>query len=357
MSFCHPGVFVPVYDDSGKYSFKTASGTRISYWDEHGYASEWAEPTKAGKPSPLFNETKKKLLAPQDEEIERFLNDIKKSEALHATAATIIQDPVILTPAQPDDSTKHHDATVPADQSKKKRKFEAVTAPRKAAPQLEKWTTKREELKASEANLGPFADLSQMCCLLCKRKFQSIEEIQKHERLSKLHESNLADDAIRTACLAKIQKRKQQQQQQQGTQETEASEYRDRAKERRIQFNQPHRPDLPHPNPRVAAKQAAARKQVSPEPDQPKTTKGAKLLAAMGWTEGSGLGAEGTGIVEPVKAGSYAEGVGLGAGSVKVVGEDLAGKEDDGSYRAYVRKVKDVARERYESANIFDEEE
>jgi G-patch domain len=69
----------------------------------------------------------------------------------------------------------------------------------------------------------------------------------------------------------------------------------------------------------------------------------------MGWTEGSGLGAEGTGIVAPINAGSYAEGVGLGAGTVKVVGEDLGGKEDDGSYRAYVMKVKEFARGRYEN--------
>jgi hypothetical protein len=69
----------------------------------------------------------------------------------------------------------------------------------------------------------------------------------------------------------------------------------------------------------------------------------------MGWTEGSGLGSEGTGIVEPVRAESYAEGVGLGAGTVKVVGVDLGNKEDDGSYRAYVRKVKDLARGRYQT--------
>jgi hypothetical protein len=108
---------------------------------------------------------------------------------------------------------------------------------------------------------------------------------------------------------------------------------------------------LPHPNPRIAAKQAAAAaaaKLPSPEPEPPRQNKGAQLLAAMGWTKGSGLGAEGTGIVEPVKAESYAEGVGLGAGSVKVVGEDIGGKDDDGSYRAYVRKVKEVARGRYE---------
>ena len=76
----------------------------------------------------------------------------------------------------------------------------------------------------------------------------------------------------------------------------------------------------------------------------------------MGWTQGTGLGAEGTGIVEPVKAGSYAEGVGLGAGSVKVVGEDIGGKDDDGSYRAYVRKVKDLARGRYENENSPEKE-
>ena len=143
--------------------------------------------------------------------------------------------------------------------------------------------------------------------------------------------------------------------------DTTESQYRDRARERRIQFNQPHKPDLPHPNPRIAAKQAAAKaaaaetaKPPSPEPEQ-RLNKGAKLLAAMGWTEGSGLGAEGTGIVEPVRAESYAEGVGLGAGTAKVVGVDLANKEDDGSYRAYVRKVKDLARGRYETQEAQDD--
>jgi hypothetical protein len=77
----------------------------------------------------------------------------------------------------------------------------------------------------------------------------------------------------------------------------------------------------------------------------------------MGWTEGTGLGAEGTGIVEPVKAGGYVEGVGIGGGSMVVVGEEVGGEKDDGSYRAYVRKVKEFARGRYENENVFGEEE
>jgi hypothetical protein len=46
MSFCHPGVFVPVYADAGKYNFKIASGTTVAYWDEYGYASVWSQPEK-----------------------------------------------------------------------------------------------------------------------------------------------------------------------------------------------------------------------------------------------------------------------------------------------------------------------
>jgi hypothetical protein len=165
----------------------------------------------------------------------------------------------------------------------------------------------------------------------------------------------LEDEGARKAAFEKIEKTRTP-----ATDSTADSQYRDRARERRIQFNQPHKPDLPHPNPRIAAKQAAAKaaakvaKSASPEPER--ANKGAKLLAAMGWTEGSGLGAEGTGIVEPVRAESYAEGVGLGAGTVKVVGVDLANKEDDGSYRAYVRKVKDFARGRYETEEATEEQ-
>jgi hypothetical protein len=69
------------------------------------------------------------------------------------------------------------------------------------------------------------------------------------------------------------------------------------------------------------------------------------------------LGAEGTGIVEPVKAGGYVEGAGIGGGSMVVVGEEVGGEKDDGSYRAYVRKVKEFARGRYENENVFGEEE
>jgi len=105
-----------------------------------------------------------------------------------------------MRPAKPAEmESAKRESSAAAEQQKKKRKIETVAVGRKPAAQLEKWATKRQELKgesqqpttatvtATEQGISQFADLNQMCCLLCKRKFQSVEEIQKHERISKLH--------------------------------------------------------------------------------------------------------------------------------------------------------------------------
>jgi len=96
-------------------------------------------------------------------------------------------------PKQTESDSAKRELTSTSDQQKKKRKIESVAVAKKPAAQLEKWNIKREELKgettesSESADVSEFADLNQMCCLLCKRKFQSIEEIKKHERMSKLH--------------------------------------------------------------------------------------------------------------------------------------------------------------------------
>jgi RNA-binding protein 5/10 len=102
-----------------------------------------------------------------------------------------------MLPANPTDhDTNKRDVASNAEQQRKKRKIDSVATAKKPAAQLEKWAMKRQELKneiaqpstGQQRDLSEFADLNQMCCLLCKRKFQSVEEIQKHERMSKLHE-------------------------------------------------------------------------------------------------------------------------------------------------------------------------
>ena len=99
-----------------------------------------------------------------------------------------------MLPTDPEPAKR--ESTGVTDQQKKKRKVESVAVAKTPAAQLEKWATKRQELKGeatsdstniTRADVSEFADLSQLCCLLCKRKFQSVQEIQKHERMSKLH--------------------------------------------------------------------------------------------------------------------------------------------------------------------------
>lgn len=89
--------------------------------------------------------------------------------------------------------------------------------------------------------------------------------------------------------------------------EVEQPKYRDRASERRIMHNQP---DVPlSENVSTVSKRKRFAEGPPPPPSPPPTplapgkddnNVGNKLLKMMGWTEGSGLGAEGDGRVDPM---------------------------------------------------------
>lgn len=53
--------------------------------------------------------------------------------------------------------------------------------------------------------------------------------------------------------------------------------------------------------------------------------KGAKMLQQMGWRKGEGLGKDGSGILDPIRAESYAQSAGIGASTKREI--------TDGSYR------------------------
>jgi RNA-binding protein 5/10 len=126
--------------------------------------------------------------------------------------------------------------------------------------------------------------------------------------------------------------------------DTEDSNYRDRAHERRTIFHQPKKPAY---NPYV--KTPSTLESQHPEPLSFSLNKGQALMTAMGWSQGSGLGAAGSGRVEPIQAQSYEAGVGLGAGTVKTVGKDIGVPQDDGGYGSFVKKVRENARSRFEN--------
>lgn len=56
--------------------------------------------------------------------------------------------------------------------------------------------------------------------------------------------------------------------------------------------------------------------------------KGARMLAQMGWKKGEGLGKDKSGILDPVKAESYAQSAGIGASAKR----DMS--TGDNSYRS-----------------------
>jgi len=68
-------------------------------------------------------------------------------------------------------------------------------------------------------------------------------------------------------------------------------------------------------------------------------------LKMMGWTEGTGLGTNGEGRVEPIHTAIYAQGVGLGASKGKDI-ESLS----NGGHSSY-NNAHEVARERYNDAS------
>jgi RNA-binding protein 5/10 len=81
--------------------------------------------------------------------------------------------------------------------------------------------------------------------------------------------------------------------------------YRDRASERRVLHNQP---DVPLPEPGASTQRKPAEGPPLPPPPPPppvhpgkdENNIGNKLLKKMGWAEGSGLGTDGDGRVDPM---------------------------------------------------------
>jgi hypothetical protein len=72
----------------------------------------------------------------------------------------------------------------------------------------------------------------------------------------------------------------------------------------------------------------------------------------MGWSAGSGLGAQGTGVTAPIATEVYAQGVGLGAqGSKLGDASEEAARNTRGRYDEFLEKTKATARQRYDQLN------
>jgi hypothetical protein len=171
-----------------------------------------------------------------------------------------------------------------------------------------------------------------------------MEQLRKHEKLSKLHLENLA----------KAKKAKEATQQ-------EEEQYRDKEKERReLQGEEQKDPnERSLKRYRVSSDPADAQSQLNPASSTVQTTTqtlesgiGGKMLKMMGWKKGKGLGKDGKGITAPVAAvgsSNAGETIGLGAKS-------LAATIDVSEVASYRDKIKQMARARYEMASKTEKE-
>jgi RNA-binding protein 5/10 len=113
---------------------------------------------------------------------------------------------------------------------------------------------------------------------VCKRKFANIEKLKEHEKLSALHQQNLAN-----------QKR---------IEEAKNIEYRDRASERRSMYEAdlnnavaPIDPSIVNMGPSLdKARTVTTTEKVTPDQTLGESSVGNKLLQKLGWKSGESLG-------------------------------------------------------------------
>ncbi|KAF8655855.1 hypothetical protein AX16_002938 [Volvariella volvacea WC 439] len=398
-SFAHPYSFQPVSDflsrdDACLKSSLSLGGvedTWVRYWDETSTVAvlefKVDEPTSAT--STHKEKEKKKKHKTEHEALERQAPAAPSELPISDKPVTLSFNKAIVKPSTATGPVKT--VTLALDDNpvtEEEQPPEAKVAPKvvvplvgkKTASNISKWTQVQEELAqesaapaasplgAPQATSTPsaagtisvsksaspapietefeFSDVTGLTCLLCARQFKSLDQLKRHNKDSDLHKKNYQDANLREIARQKAVAKK-------AGSATEAPKYRDRASERRILFNQPDVP-VPEKDPsKASGAKNPRRAEGPPKPPTPpppplnlgedQNNVGNKLLKLMGWKEGTGLGTEGDGRIDPIPTAIYAQGAGLGASK----GKEL-GKLTDG-YSGYVQMAQEAARERYGS--------
>ncbi|KAJ6117474.1 hypothetical protein N7512_007199 [Penicillium capsulatum] len=326
VSYIHAGVFVPVLSPTASTDRFTISplnnpSLKLMYWDDEGYVTElMLSSDDEVAQEPLRSD---KTTGGNEDSQAKSSKDADKFKKRKADAATAANAKKLAMPSHLQFWSNRH--------------AELHGIPKDAAGNSMNPVAEKGGLPA-DPNAPPtqsYADPNRNCCYLCMRQFTSGAHVNRHERLSQLHRENLQNEQCRARGMSKLLKH--------GIIQEPGAEYRDRARERRQAFGR--------------AKAGGGRQKPAPpkeeqEPPVQSTSKGASLLSKMGWSAGSGLGAQGTGVTAPIATEIYAQGVGLGAqGSKLGDAVEEAGRNTRGRYDEFLEKTKETARQRYDRMN------
>ncbi|XP_041836065.1 RNA-binding protein 5-like isoform X2 [Melanotaenia boesemani] len=144
-------------------------------------------------------------------------------------------------------------------------------------------------------------DWKKMVCMLCRRQFPTKEALLRHQQLSDLHKQNLEIQRRSRLTEAELEELERK--------ESELK-YRDRAAERREKYGIP---EPPAPKKKFYQPPTPVVNYEQPTKDGLTSDNiGNKMLQAMGWQEGKGLGRHQQGITTPISASLRTKGSGLG---------------------------------------------
>lgn len=320
-SYIHAGVFVPVINPTPsieRFTFSPLNNPsmKLAYWDEEAYVTE----LRVSNPEDDAGPGKSK----SEESAAKSSKDAEKTKKRKADAAAGAGIKKLAVPSHLQFWSERH-AELHGIQRKDGE--DKAGGDSTSNPVSEGGSPADSTAPPTQS----YADPNRNCCYLCMRQFKSMAEVNRHERLSQLHRDNLQNEELKAKAMAKLVKH--------GVVQQPTTEYRDRAKERRQAFGTFKPP----------TKTKAAAQPKEEEPPVQTTSKGASLLSKMGWTEGTGLGAQGTGMTAPIPTEVYAQGVGLGAqGSKLGDAAEEAKRNTRNRYDEFLERTKEVARERYE---------
>lgn len=223
--------------------------------------------------------------------------------------------------------------------------------PKKLQILLKKWTDKANTaedstqiisfipescLPKSDTNTpkSKFLDLTFLSCLLCNIKFSSETDLIFHAQNSTDHAANF-EEHCKNELIAD---------------DFSSEQYRDRASERRDAFCE--KKEEIEKTISASVQNSKQNNIPAPTPSQEHTHShdttgdssfGARLLKKMGWKEGTGLGKDGSGIAEPVKAVTLeVSGSGIGASSL------ISADQMTTNTTSYIDRVKRERNKRYQ---------